>query len=164
LTFVRLSAFLARGKGNSVASLFIIVLSCWILKEAYTMGLGALHSPGPGFMVFIAAFLLAILALHTLFRSLARRHESTGGAPARKHRGRVVWVFLLLSGYVVLLNVVGYLLVTVVTLFLLFVVLQDGKKRWLSAAIMAAVTSAVTHLVFSVWFKLHLPNGWISWW
>ena len=128
------------------------------------MGLGSLHSPGPGFMVFVAALFLGVLALHTLFKSLARRHESTGGAPARKHRGREVWVFLLLSGYVVLLNVVGYLLVTVVTLFLLFVVLQDGQKRWLSAAIMAAVTSAVTHLVFSVWFKLHLPNGWISWW
>ena len=127
------------------------------------MGLGTLHSPGPGFMVFIAALLLGILALHTLYKSLIRRPESAGVTPTPKRWGGVVWVFLLLAGYVLLLNVAGYLLVTLLTLFLLFVMLQEGKKRWLSAAIVAGVTSAVTYLVFSVWFKLHLPNGWISW-
>ena len=114
-------------------------------------------------MVFIAALLLGILALHTLYKSLIRRPESARVMPTRKRSGRVVWVFLLLAGYVLLLNVAGYLLVTLLTLFLLFVMLQEGKKRWLSAAIMAGVTSAVTYLVFSIWFKLHLPNGWISW-
>jgi hypothetical protein len=151
-------------RGNLFASLFVVVLSGWVMKQAYTMGLGTFHSPGPGFMVFIASLLLGLLALLALFKSLMRRQEASQIAPARKRWGRVAWVFLLLAGYVLLLNRAGYLLVTVVTLFLLFTVLQEGKKRWLSAAIMAAVTSGVTYLVFSVWFKLQLPTGWISWW
>ena len=151
-------------RGNLFASLFVVLLSGWVMKQAYTMGLGTFHSPGPGFMVFIASLLLGLLALLALFKSLMRRHKASQIAPARKRWGRVVWVFLLLAGYVLLLNRAGYLLVTVVTLFLLFTVLQEGKKRWLSAAIMAAVTSGVTYLVFSVWFKLQLPTGWISWW
>ena len=156
--------FFMQGRGDLFAGFFVVLLSGWVAKQAYTMGLGTFHSPGPGFMVFIASLLLGLLALHTLFKSLMRRRETSRAAPAGKRWGRVVWVFLLLAGYVLLLNTAGYLVVTFPTLLILFAVLQDGKKRWLSAAIMAAVTSGVTYLVFSVWFKLQLPNGWISWW
>jgi len=156
--------FFMLDRGNLFASLFVALLSGWVAKQAYTMGLGTFHSPGPGFMVFVASLLLCLLALHTLFKSLVQRQEASRVAPAGRRWGRVVWVFLLLTGYVLLLNTAGYLIVTFPTLLILFAVLQDDKKQWLSAAIMAAVTSGVTYLVFSIWFKLQLPNGWVSWW
>ena len=163
MALVRVLMFIARRGGNFFASLFLVLLSGWVAKQAYDMGLGRLHSPGPGFVVFIASFILGLLALHLLGKSL-QSERPVGAVQEKKRRGRVIWVFLLLAGYVFLLSRAGYLLVTFVTLFFLFAVLQEGKKRWFSAAITAALASGATYIVFSSWFKLQLPTGWITWW
>jgi hypothetical protein len=164
LALVRILMFITRDGGNFVASLCVLLLSGWVAKQAYDMGLGGLHSPGPGFAVFVASFILGLLALHLLVRSLPGGERRSQAVKEKKLWGRVVWVFLLLTGYVLFVSRVGYLLVTFATLLLLFVVLHEGKKNWVSAAIMAALSSGVTYIVFSVWFKLQLPAGWISWW
>jgi putative tricarboxylic transport membrane protein len=162
-TVLRLFRLLQRGGSDFLASLCLLVLTCWVAKQALRMGIGGLHSPGPGFLVFFASSMLGILALHLLVKSAQRSGKAVQVERGTKHHTRVVWVVLSLAGYTLFVSSVGYLLVTFALLFFLFAMLQKGKKRWLSAAATAAAVSVVTYLVFSVWFKLSLPAGWIVW-
>jgi uncharacterized BrkB/YihY/UPF0761 family membrane protein len=156
--------FLERCGGNFFASLFIVLVSGWVAKQAYTMGLGRLHSPGPGFMVFIASVFLGLLALHIFVRSLWGAGEASRPGPAKKRWGRVIWVFLVLVCYVFFLKTTGYLVVTFLGILSLFAVLQEGRKKWLSMVVSAAAISGITYFVFSSLFKLQLPRGWFYWW
>ncbi len=163
LTGLRFFRLVQRSGGDFLASLCVAVLAGWVVRQALHMGIGRLHSPGPGFLVFLASCMLGLLALHLLVKSVRAGGEAVQVEQGKKHYGPVVWVVLSLAGYTLFLNSVGYLLLTFTMLFLLFAVLQEGKKKWFSAGIMAAAVSVVTYLVFSVWFKLPLPAGWISW-
>ena len=159
-----MSKFVARCGGNFFASLFVMFFSGWVAKQAYTMGLGRLRSPGPGFMVFTASVFLGLLALHQCARSLPIGQKSSGSAPAKKRWGRAMLVFLVLVGYVLFLKTAGYLVITFLGVLFLFAFLEEDKKKWFPMAVSAAAVSGVTYFVFTYLFKLQLPRGWCSWW
>ncbi len=164
MKFTGMSKFVARRGGDFFASLFVMLLSGWVAKQAYTMGLGGLHSPGPGFMVFLASVLLGLLALHLCARSLWVGSRTSMPAPAKERRARVLLVFLVLVGYVSCLRTAGYLVVTFLGMLCLFAFFQEDRKKWLSMGLSAAAVSSITYFVFTYLFKLQLPRGWLSWW
>ncbi len=73
----------------------------------------------------------------------------------------VVKTLALIVGYIALMNVVGFPIMTVVYLYLQFIVLTpvDHKVPHVSYAVIAVATSAVIYLLFREAFDLMLPAG-----
>ena len=75
--------------------------------------------------------------------------------------GTVVKTLALIVGYIALLNPVGFPIMTVVYLYLQFIVLTpaDHKVKHVSYVLIAVATSAVIYLLFREAFDLMLPAG-----
>lgn len=121
------------------------------------------------FVPTLLAAMLCLLAVIQLFSAFATPqspaddvphvdNEDTGNAIDVK---TVVKTLALIVGYIALLNPVGFPIMTVVYLYLQFIVLTpaDQKIRHITYALVAVCTSAVIYLLFREAFDLMLPAG-----
>jgi len=124
---------------------------------AYQLGIGKLRSPGPGLMPFIVGgflFLLScFLLMVTLFRKAFREEsvEEQRGVNFRKLA--IVVASLVLYG--LLLERLGFLVVTFLLLFFLF--WGMGIRRG-SALVASLITVLATYFVFT-YLGLRFPPG-----
>lgn len=65
-----------------------------------------------------------------------------------------------LIGYVILLPVLGYLVVTFLFLVLLSKLL--AFRRWGTILVVSALAAGISYLVFGVWLKCQFPKGLIN--
>ena len=127
----------------------------WSLKY----GFGSLSEPGVGFITFFAGAILALLAALLFFSSLREKEKPAGlrelwaGLDVKK----VLYVLGLLVAYTVSLRPGGFLLCTLILLFLLFRV--KGTYRIWTTLLVAFFVTAVSYLVFQVWLQVQLPRG-----
>ena len=147
------------GFASLYPSLFLVILSALVTREAYRLGLGDLYSPGPGFMIFGAAALLGLLAIHLSVRCLVARQKSKEHIWKGKQWGRPLSIFVALLLYIILFKPLGYLLATFFLLVVLFRTPRAGKAKWLVIVGGAALTSFITYLVFCRGLALQFPKG-----
>ena len=88
-----------------------------------------------------------------LARSLNSRERIGSGA--------IPWPALLvvlgaLLSYLLLLETVGFVLVTFVFLLLLF---RLGKIGWIKSCAWAVVATSLAYALFRLWLKVQLPRG-----
>ena len=125
---------------------------------AYRLGLGSVHNPGPGFMPFATATLLAVMALGQLVRVVMAPAERGDGAPAfATSRWGVVTVVLgALFGAGFMLERAGFTIATFLMLAVLFGAV--ARKRWWVALLSAALVVAAVRLLSRA-LGLPLPEG-----
>jgi len=84
--------------------------------------------------------------------------EPSGGRPDFKTVGKTL---ALITGYIALLQPVGFPIMTVIYLYLQFLILTpiDHRINHLGYALTAVITSAVTYVLFREAFDLMLPAG-----
>ena len=142
----------------------------WLLVGAgFCLGslklkIGGLHNPGAGFIPFLVGVLLMafglIMILSFLFGFRTRREKNGKGEGGKEYLVNLRAPFLtllILTGYVILLEPVGFLLTTFLCLFLLFKI--SDPKRWLLPVGLSLGTVVISYLVFSVWLKNPFPRG-----
>ena len=144
---------------NLWTSLFLMIFSGAVISEAFQLELGTPKNPGSGFMIFGAASVLGLLALHQFIKSLLSQERKAEQASENIHRGRIISVIVANIAYIFILHPVGYLLSTFLLIGFLFQVHEKGK--WFSAVWGAVLTSFLSYLVFSRMLQLHLPRGFI---
>lgn len=149
---------MAMARLNVISGLLLLGVSAFVAVEAVDLSLGSLRSPGPGFFPMILAIALAALSAALCVRGvLAWRSERAPARPESSgHAGQVWGTVLALVGYVVLLPVLGYVVVT----FLLFGVLFriGGMRGWLRGGALAAAFTAGIGLFASI-LDIPLPNA-----
>lgn len=121
--------------------------------------LGTPTSPGPGFMPFILALFLALLALIIFFtRSPASdlKGEMTSTLGVRLGL-RALAIVSLIIGYVLFFKVLGYLISSFILMIFLF--RFAGNRRWISVLSSSLLAAFLSYLLFSVILKLDLPKG-----
>ena len=155
--------WIVRKNINFWSSIFLMISAGAIASEAYHLGLGNVHIPGPGFIIFGTSCLLGLLSLNLFVKSLLT-HGSEGKKIEdiwrEKHWRQVVLILMTLVIYVFFLNWLGYLLTTFFFLFFLFwIIKEDRRGEWIKISGIAASASFVTYLVFSRWFVLQFPKG-----
>ncbi len=136
--------------------LFLMVLSAAVISEALELEVGTPNNPGSGFMIFGAALVLGLLALHR-FIQLLRSHTPGSKSSERIHWVRILSVILANLLYICLFQAVGYLVCTFLFLGLLFQSLERG--RWIQRLAGAALTSFFSYLLFARLLQLSLPKG-----
>lgn len=160
---------------DGVAGLVCLALSIGMLVLTRGLPHSAFVPIGPDFypriVLITMAGLSAMLIAFDLWRVYgphAPAPVTTGAEPAPERRNyRLVGVtFAVFAGYVVLLSLVGYRVATFVFMMALQWVLDrpQSKRRWMVLLISAAVTTAVTYVIFDEYLSVLLPRGlWTGW-
>ena len=136
-------------------SSLLILMGLSFCNSSLHMGIGSARNPGPGFLPFIAGVLLIILSLAVVFEE--RRQGDKG--PLWKGRKSVVALSVLLSliAYALLLDILGFLLDTLLIFGFLFA--SSGKHSWKVVLGASLITTVLAFLLFGYVLKIPLPGG-----
>jgi putative tricarboxylic transport membrane protein len=147
------------GKSDRVSGSFWFLFCLFIIYQSYKLGLGSLYEPGPGFLFFWAGIVVAILALIVVLKSFgAQPAEEVKEAPTgRRTVTKVILVLVSLFVYALLMERLGFFIVT----FLLFIFLLGviEKKKWWFAILVSVAVTLFAYLVFETALQSQLPKG-----
>ncbi len=141
------------------SSLFWILIGLAICVGSLRLGMGTLHSPGPGFLPFFAGLILGILGL-IVFTTTKTSLPENGEKTPMFVKGRVLRVVLTMMSimcYAVAMEYFGFLISTVFFLLLLLKVIEP--QRWAVATGASILGALGSYLIFEVLLECQLPQG-----
>lgn len=139
------------------ASLWLAI-AFGITASGWDLGLGTMVEPGSGFMIFWIGILMTVLSLAVLAAAFSQPSgRGLGALWSGVAWRKIPYVALLLLLYALLLPTLGFPLVTVLLLIILFKTIEP--QSWTVAVIGAIVSAAVAYLVFDRWLGTQLPVG-----
>jgi putative tricarboxylic transport membrane protein len=143
-----------------VANIFWLVLSVAVCLEAWSLNVGGLHTPGPGFLPFYTAIILGVLALISLVQTL----KETEGLASEIWEGirwfKLGMMLASLFLYILFFNFLGFVLATFLLLLVLFRVIEP--YGWRMVFISSLLTISGTYLFFVVLLESRLPRGFLG--
>jgi hypothetical protein len=142
-----------------IAYLAWTVLALAVAAEAGRLGFGSFGRPGPGFLPFLAAICLAVLAGAGLAQTLVRGPAAGGVGVGFRYADllRIGLVATVLFVYVYLWDGIGFLASTFLLLVFLFRCIEP--LRWRTVLVASSLTLAFTYILFSVLLGARLPAG-----
>jgi len=131
---------------------------------SYRLGLGTPQQPESGFLPFWTAVLLCLLAVVHFIRLtiLASKNHTLAKLQWGEHWKRVIGLTLTLFIYGISLPIFGYLTTTFLLMAALFSLYK--KRKWWVLLAASLLVIGITHLIFSVWLNIQLPNGILGNW
>jgi len=143
---------------------FWVALGVFVSTFAYIkLGIGKLNAPGPGLMPFLLGLLFGFLALYKLVTRILRHGESEEKPKEEEEAGlhgivykKVILVVVALFAYAILIEPLGFILTTFLTMTLLF--RSAGFKRWSLAVAYSAGVVLITYFLFT-YLGVRFPPG-----
>lgn len=145
-------------KYHIIVIIFWIGLSLFVTIFSYKLRLGRFNNPGPGLMPFIIGIFLLIISFYLLIRSLFERgieDKSVHKEQRQTNFGKIGLVLVSLLAYAILLETLGYLIVTLLFFILLF---RSMGNRWTTVWVASVLTVLLTYFVFT-FFGVKFPAG-----
>ena len=141
-----------------IAALFWLAIALGVTVAGWDLRLGRLNDPGSGFMIFWVGVAMTALCLAALAIAV-RQPVGNGlrGLWAGLRWQHVPYVAVLLAIYAWLLPTLGFPLVTILLLLILFKTVEP--QGWIAAIAGAAISTAITYVVFARWLGTQLPTG-----
>lgn len=135
-----------------------LILSVFVFTASLRLGVGALRSPGPGFIPFWASIGLAFFACILLGFNLAAKTQALRRENGAKDTnwGNNLIVIAALTIYCLALEKVGYLLATFGLMIVLF---RLGKMKPWAIITGSLVTSLSSYGLFAYFLGTPLPRG-----
>ena len=152
---------------RKVEGIFWVWIGFLICLLGWRVDTGSFREPGSGFVaVFSGLFVAAVGMIMTLSEvfSKSSQNDTFDLRSAFKDISwfRLIYTMVLLFGYALLFDVLGYVLTT---LFVMWGLFYDWEtKRWFPSFITSFVTTGVSYLVFEVWLHCQFPRGIFPWW
>ena len=135
-----------------------MVLALAVAAEAGRLGFGTFGRPGPGFLPFLAAICLAVLAGAGLIQNVLKKPGAEAGSGFRAaDMLRIGLVAAVLLVYVFLWDIIGFLASTFLLLLFLFRCVEP--LRWQTVFVASGLTLAFTYILFSILLGARLPAG-----
>jgi putative tricarboxylic transport membrane protein len=146
-------------KADRISGFFWLIFSLFVSYHSYKLGLGTLHRPGPGFLYFWTGIAVGILSLSIILRSFRKLplDEATDSIFRKKNAAKIVLVLLSLFLYGLLIERVGFLILTLLLFLFLLGVIE--KKRWSFTLLVSLIVTVISYLVFEVGLQSQLPKG-----
>lgn len=148
-------------KSDLIPALIWLGLGIAVAVGSYRLELGTMHAPGPGLMPFILGVILSLCSLPILVRSIQMtiikaklRDEGIWSGIEFK---KLIIVLASLIGYAVLIERVGYVVITFLVLLILFKTVETQK--WSLVLLLSFLTVISTYVLFGVILKITLPSG-----
>lgn len=144
---------------DGLSGLFWLGISISVCIICFAIGIGTLHSPGPGFLPFWAGVAMGMFSIALLITSIlkGKMEKRILSLWRGMEWHKVILVLASLFIYAILLPRLGYLIATFGLLVLLFGIMRR-QRLWISVVI-ALITSWLSYLIFYVWLDVQLPKG-----
>lgn len=145
-----------QGKKIDGSLFFFMILSGAICFEAYKLGLGTFSNPQSGLFPFLTGTILGFLCILCLVINLLPK-GSREWLKVSISWNRVVPMLGGLFVYTLVMSSLGFPLAT----FLLILGLLKGieGRSWMSAGSVALGMSIFSYLIFRIWLRVQLPEG-----
>ncbi|GAB6109776.1 tripartite tricarboxylate transporter TctB family protein [Fusibacter bizertensis] len=144
-------------KTNVISSVIFIIIGAIFIKPSLDLGLSSATSdgvPGAGFFPFIMSFGIILLGLYLLVTSLIKLKR--GDMSVKEIMNKInfkntVVMFLIIVGYVILWNIVGYYIATFMT-----AVFANWyfKRSWIFTIGFSSVFVLLIYVIFTVGLKI----------
>jgi len=121
---------------------------------SWQLDLGNFRMPGPGAWPFLLAIAIALLGGWLVFRPQPSTKVALKGAP---RWGGLAMALGTLFGYVLILEWLGYIVTTVLLLFVQLHWVEN--QRWTKSLFISLLGAAISFLLFGLWLKVPLPSG-----
>ncbi|MGO1181414.1 MAG: tripartite tricarboxylate transporter TctB family protein [Micrococcaceae bacterium] len=125
------------------------IFGAWVSWQAFNYGVGSLTNPGVGAWPLIVGIALVLLGVWLL--KGARRESATERVSVRDPL--ILWGLMLV--WALMLNVITFIAVSSVILFLIFKVI--GRAGWIQSILVPVITSTVIYYVFANLLAVPLP-------
>jgi putative tricarboxylic transport membrane protein len=142
-----------------LSGLFLALVSTVTCVMAYRLGLGTGSNPGPGFAAFGIAFLLGLMSIYLCLKGVFQAIWDHGKMEAVKELPwkKPILILVVLVGYGVFFNVLGFSVSTFLLMMLL--VWGAGRQRLWLALTVSFLTVASAYVLFVVALGVPLPAG-----
>jgi putative tricarboxylic transport membrane protein len=145
---------------DRLSGFFFLSFGFFCMYASAQLGMGSFREPGPGLFPFLAACFFSLLALLLFINSFipGRRRKSKVSALWKGVNSRRPFTAgLLIICYILMLERMGFLLTSLIVLFL--IMRWVGKFSWGKAFLIAVSASTCTYLLFQTILKANLPIG-----
>lgn len=147
-------------KADLITGVILLVISGYVIQEAWRMPPSATFGPGSGFLPFWLGVLLtalAVILLATAWRRQATEKDSKSPFPGMRALIAIGSVLGGLAVYIVLIEVLGYLVDTF--LYVAFLLGIVERERWPITVGVAVLTTAGLYIIFQVLLGITLPSN-----
>jgi hypothetical protein len=146
---------------QKIAILFLLAFSTFVAFESWRLGVGKFNAPGPGFLSFAAALAVFLLSSYQAFKGWGRDLAKKQPPPLRGNRAKVFYILCGIFAFPLLLSHAGFLLCTFI--FIGFCLKIIAAQKWKTVLAMSFGVTIVSHLIFSLWLSIKLPQGtWVN--
>jgi hypothetical protein len=124
------------------------------------MPASATFGPGPAFLPFWLGVLLAVFAtilLVSAWRSQATEKDNNSIFPGKQALFAIVLALVGLAGYILLIEILGYLVDTL--LFIVFLMKAVEREKWPLTLMVAVGTTAALFITFQFLLQITLPSN-----
>jgi hypothetical protein len=132
---------------DRVSGLFWLAVALFAAAQGLSLGLGSLRHPGAGFFPFWGGLVLGLLSVLLVVRSPTQ--DAPSAARLRPDTVKPVVAAGAILGYLLLLEVLGFVPVTFLFLLLLC---RLERRGW-------AFSAVASYVLFQLWLKTQLPTG-----
>lgn len=140
---------------SQYSALFILAFGSLTAFSALRLGLGTINQPEAGFLPFYAAILLVILSLFLLLGSLGKKSFTDTPRNMIQYR-KIIFIIACLLGYSLLLDILGFYLITFSLMFMLFFV-ESRKIRF--ALLGGILVILCVYVLFQLLLGVYFPKG-----
>lgn len=148
-------------RGDRISGSVLLLFSVVTAIESYRLGVGNVASPRAGFLPFTASIVLGTLSLLLLYSTRNKKTPDGERCEDISFNLQSIPNVILTIGsiflFAVLLNFLGYLLVTALLMVFMLGVIQPQK--WYVMAIGSIVIPLSTYLIFNILLRVQLPTG-----
>jgi putative tricarboxylic transport membrane protein len=140
------------------SSLFWLLFSAVMSREAFRLPMGEMKDPGAGFFPLMVALVTGMLAVIAFFQAL----REPAGVPESRYLERFRWwnliiILAALVAYALTLTTVGFMINTFLFMLLLLKVIEP--QTWTKALLASLITAFVSEFFFNVLLGAQIPTG-----
>ena len=147
-------------RADLITSIVLLVLSGYVIQEAWQMPPSASFGPGSGFLPFWLGVVLTVFA--TILFVSAWRHQATEKHsepvfPGKQALLGITLVLVGLAAYIFLIEILGYLVDTF--LFIVYLMKVVEREKWSLTLMVAVITTAALFIIFQFLLQIRLPSN-----
>lgn len=142
-----------------IGSLIGLVIAAIVIWQSALIPMGSLSKPGPGFMPFWVAVILALLSGFSWIETRKRKPPSVQvqSTVGERQWSNVIWTAASLLAYGFLIESLGFILSTMFLLLFLFRFM--GRQKWWVVFTGSFLVTLISHAIFKLALKVQLPTG-----
>ena len=147
-------------KADIIVALGLMVVGLLALGDAVRLGFGwGMSGPESGFFPFYMGLGIVISTFFILLKAIKIYKKEGSGKPLVPEGGtaQILWVLLPAIGVVLLTELLGLHLATV--LYLAFYMAWVGKMHWAKVILVSILVPLVIYILFDKIFLIPLPEG-----